>query len=363
MSAQPEQSTLFSAVSATIPNEQSALAFFVKIRWQEGEFCPYCDHDKLYRLRDDETHKCANCKMNFSVKVGTIFEGTKLPIRTWYLAIAYLLDNAGKVSSTALAQRLGVTQKRAWLMLQRLHAAASTPSFKRPLPKEGKGLPPATRNANPELPLQPLEKRPKRPPRNYPIPLVLSQTDPNETQIVEDALHNLTFNSINLSTGLDHPGDEKRARHTLGKLVARGIILNPAGIFHWAKRNQWDRHSARQLEAVARECNEMEMKKRVVEGTAPWKDQLEQQIATRTMERPDLEDPDPKGATTQFDNETRSSTQRARAAQDNDDIDHAMQHATSTPQELSLSQLYRRALRSAPARPLSPRWRGTRNRT
>ena len=77
-------------LTRVIPNEKSAIAHFTTIRWKNGEFCPYCGHDKLYHFSDAKTHKCAQCKQRFSIKVGTIFEDSKLPLRTWMLAVWFI---------------------------------------------------------------------------------------------------------------------------------------------------------------------------------------------------------------------------------------------------------------------------------
>lgn len=116
-----------------VPDEQAAIDHFTAIRWKDGEFCPYCGSSRLYHFSDKRTHKCGDCRQRFSIKVGTIFEDTKIPIRKWLAAIWLITSHKKGISSTALAKDIKVTQKTAWFMLHRLRHAAETKSFNAPL--------------------------------------------------------------------------------------------------------------------------------------------------------------------------------------------------------------------------------------
>ena len=118
-----------------IPDEDAAIAHFTAIRWRDGAFCPHCGGTKVYTFADRKTHKCAakECGKRFSIKVGTIFEDSKVPLRKWLAAIWLLTSHKKGVASTTLARDIGVTQKTAWFMLHRLREAATTKSFNGPL--------------------------------------------------------------------------------------------------------------------------------------------------------------------------------------------------------------------------------------
>lgn len=103
------------------------------IRWRNGAFCPYCGSTKIYHFGDKKTHKCGDCRQRFSIKVGTIFEDSKIPLRKWLMAIWLLTSHKKGIASTQLARDIEVTQKTAWFMLHRLRAAATTKSFNAPL--------------------------------------------------------------------------------------------------------------------------------------------------------------------------------------------------------------------------------------
>jgi transposase-like protein len=112
-------------------DNQVALDYFRTIRWRDGEFCPYCGHDKVYTLKANR-FQCAQCRNTFSILVGTIFENTKLPLRVWFGAIWLIANHPKGIASTTLAKDLGITQKSAWFVLHRLRYAARTQSFNTP---------------------------------------------------------------------------------------------------------------------------------------------------------------------------------------------------------------------------------------
>jgi transposase-like protein len=121
------------ALTQAIPDEQAAIDHFTAIRWRNGAFCPHCGSTKVYNFSDKRTHKCGDCRKRFSIKVGTIFEDTKIPLRKWFMAIWFLTSHKKGIASTQLAKDIDVTQKTAWFMMHRLRAAATTKSFNSPL--------------------------------------------------------------------------------------------------------------------------------------------------------------------------------------------------------------------------------------
>ena len=121
------------------PDEQAPINHLTAIRWKEGKFCPLCgnaDAARIGTLTGTNTHKCYECRKRFSIKVGTIFQDTKLPLRTWFAAIWMITNHPKGIASTTLAKDLGITQKTAWFVLHRLRHAARTDSFNEPLSGE-----------------------------------------------------------------------------------------------------------------------------------------------------------------------------------------------------------------------------------
>lgn len=114
-----------------IPDEQAAINYFKAIIWANGEFCPHCGCGKVYGFKDGKTWKCAECRKRFSIRVGSIFEDSKIPLRKWLAAIWLITSHRKGIASAQLARDIDVTQKTAWFMLHRLRHAARTRSFNR----------------------------------------------------------------------------------------------------------------------------------------------------------------------------------------------------------------------------------------
>jgi transposase-like protein len=108
-----------------------ALAFMVEMRWPTGVVCPRCEADKPSFLKTRRIWKCRECRRQFSVKVGTVFEDSPLGLDKWLPALWMLANCRNGISSYELARHLDVTQKTAWFMLGRIRAAMKTKSFKK----------------------------------------------------------------------------------------------------------------------------------------------------------------------------------------------------------------------------------------
>lgn len=118
---------------AAFPDEQACIDHIRAIRWQDGEFCPHCGGTRIYHFSDRKTFKCGDCRQRFSIKVGTIFHDTKLPLRKWFMAMWMITNHPKGIASTTLAKDLKITQKSAWHVLHRIRHAARTKSFNTPL--------------------------------------------------------------------------------------------------------------------------------------------------------------------------------------------------------------------------------------
>ena len=104
-------------------DEDTCRRHFAAIRFRNGEYCPHCGHKEVYTFNDGKRYRCAKCKQDFTIKTGTVFGDSKLPLRKWFIAI-YLLSNTSKgISSVQLAKHVGVTQKTGWFMDHRIRKA------------------------------------------------------------------------------------------------------------------------------------------------------------------------------------------------------------------------------------------------
>jgi transposase-like protein len=112
-------------LTETFKTEDDCLLHLSKIRWPEGPVCPYCGSTKgISWLPSRRVYWCGGCEKQFSVRVGTIFEESRLSMRKWFMAIWLLTSHKKGISSCQLAKDVGVCQKTAWFMLQRLRKAA-----------------------------------------------------------------------------------------------------------------------------------------------------------------------------------------------------------------------------------------------
>lgn len=103
-------------------NSQAKCIHFIE-EWlyTDGQIpCPYCGSVHTYKRGDSHRHICKDCHGSFSILQRTIFENTKLPLRKWFAAIYLFSAHKKGVSSHQLHRDLGVTQKTAWYMLQKI---------------------------------------------------------------------------------------------------------------------------------------------------------------------------------------------------------------------------------------------------
>ena len=106
------------------PDEETARKWLEQGRWTDGPYCPHCSSTNVQCniKHKTMTHRCRDCenKPMFSLKTGTIMEGSKLPYRKWAIAIYLVATNLKGVSSRKLHCDLRVTQKTTWHLAHRI---------------------------------------------------------------------------------------------------------------------------------------------------------------------------------------------------------------------------------------------------
>jgi transposase-like protein len=105
------------------PTAESARLFLESRIWSEGITCPSCKTKDNITTRKGGFYRCNPCQLDFTIRTGTIFERSHIPLHKWLYAMQ--VDNVSRkgISSLQLAKEIGVTQKSAWFMLQRLRVA------------------------------------------------------------------------------------------------------------------------------------------------------------------------------------------------------------------------------------------------
>jgi transposase-like protein len=108
---------------AMFPDQETARVYLESRLWPKGPRCPVCTASERITARAGGYYRCNACKEDFTVRTGTIFERSHVPLHKWVYAM-YLLVTARKgISSMQLAKEIGITQKSAWFVLQRLREA------------------------------------------------------------------------------------------------------------------------------------------------------------------------------------------------------------------------------------------------
>lgn len=108
------------------PNEETARKYLEDRLWPNGVKCPTCAGTERITTRKDGFYRCNPCQLDFTVRTGTIFGRSHIPLHKWIYAM-YLVVTARKgISSMQLAKEIGVTQKSAWFMLCRLREACGS---------------------------------------------------------------------------------------------------------------------------------------------------------------------------------------------------------------------------------------------
>src|ERR1700692_3845861 len=110
---------------ALIPDAETARTYLEARLWPQGARCPVCGLGERVTARTAKPgfYRCQQCAEDFTVRTGTIFERSHVPLHKWVYAM-YLLVTARKgISSMQLAKEIGVTQKSAWFVLHRLREA------------------------------------------------------------------------------------------------------------------------------------------------------------------------------------------------------------------------------------------------
>jgi transposase-like protein len=106
--------------------------FMIAVRWLDGKVrCPECSSEQVTYLRNARVYRCyePHSRQKFSLKVGTVFEDSPIPLEKWLPAVWLIVNCKNGISSYEVHRALGVTQKTAWFMLHRIRLAVQSKSF------------------------------------------------------------------------------------------------------------------------------------------------------------------------------------------------------------------------------------------
>jgi len=107
-------------------NEDTAREYLEDYRWPNGPICPKCGSNQFYILKTVKQYCCKTCRKNYSVRVGTIFDNSAVPLSKWFTAIFLLSNDKRSMSSVQVGEWIGVTQRTAWFMNHRIRVMMNT---------------------------------------------------------------------------------------------------------------------------------------------------------------------------------------------------------------------------------------------
>lgn len=109
------------------PNADEARIYLEQQRWGDQVVCPHCEAEKITIRKGSRLgyFKCRTCTKEFTVRTGTIFERSHIPLHKWMYAIYMVLTARKGISSMQLSKEIGVTQKSAWFLLHRIREACA----------------------------------------------------------------------------------------------------------------------------------------------------------------------------------------------------------------------------------------------
>lgn len=102
------------------------------IRWPDGPMCPHCGStERIYAIKGGRSglRKCGDCHKQFTVTVGTLFQGSHVPLNKWLMAVHLLCSSKKGMSSHQIHRTIRVTYKTAWFMIHRIREAMKDPYF------------------------------------------------------------------------------------------------------------------------------------------------------------------------------------------------------------------------------------------
>jgi transposase-like protein len=108
---------------AMFPDQETARVYLESRLWPNGVTCPTCSGQDRITTRKGGFYRCNKCKLDFTVRTATIFERSHVPLHKWVYAMYLLVTSRKGISSMQLAKEIGITQKSAWFVLQRLREA------------------------------------------------------------------------------------------------------------------------------------------------------------------------------------------------------------------------------------------------
>ena len=108
------------------PDQEAARVYLEGRLWPHGVKCPTCKGGERITTRKGGYYRCNACQFDFTVRTGTIFGRSHIPLHKWLYAMYLLVTSRKGISSLQLSKEIGITQKSAWFVLHRLREACGS---------------------------------------------------------------------------------------------------------------------------------------------------------------------------------------------------------------------------------------------
>ena len=104
-------------------NEDKCRDYLEELRWPDGVACPRCESKSISRIQKQKVFECNSCRYQFSVRAGTIFHDSHLPLWKWFLATYMMCESKKGVSANQIKRTISVSYKTAWYLCHRIRNA------------------------------------------------------------------------------------------------------------------------------------------------------------------------------------------------------------------------------------------------
>lgn len=104
-------------------SEAACHEYLADLRWPDGLQCPRCESTSVSKIEKRHQYDCNSCRYQFSVRVGTVFGDSHLPLWKWFMATFLMCEAKKGMSANQLSRTLGITTKTAWFLCHRIRAA------------------------------------------------------------------------------------------------------------------------------------------------------------------------------------------------------------------------------------------------
>src|SRR5206468_4974616 len=111
-------------------SEDRCRIYLEELRWPTGVRCIRCGSSKISRIKKRDQFDCDSCTYQFSVRAGTIFHDSHLPLWKWFLAVYMMTESKKGMSALQIKRSLEIAYKTAWYLCHRIRAAMSQATAK-----------------------------------------------------------------------------------------------------------------------------------------------------------------------------------------------------------------------------------------